>query len=83
MSRKETRAFSMSEKIATLIPCRICGQLSDEERAIGKRPLTPYPDTEDGHSYYGACSCGVCGPHAENREEAIEKWNEMMEKIAS
>ena len=54
--------------------CPACkhGPLDDELR-IGRELL--YDKTT--YRYFVECSCGVRGPAADNREEAIAKWNRM------
>jgi uncharacterized Zn finger protein len=58
--------------------CPWCGNTSLYEFAIhkeGRLPESPYAYT----SYRMVCSCGACGPDADNETEAIEKYKKWTE----
>lgn len=57
--------------------CPVCRHGTfEDELAIVKREVFP-----GCVSYQVACSCGVHGPDADTREEAIAKWNAMPRNV--
>jgi uncharacterized Zn finger protein len=58
--------------------CPWCGNTHPNEFAIHKEDrLNESPSAYT--SYRMACSCGACGPDADNEAEAVEKYKKWME----
>lgn len=54
-------------------PCFVCGF---EEPAISVEPIS-----ETVSIYRVECECGACGPHSEDLETAVGRWNDVLTTV--